>query len=100
MEWLQGFSLFLLIILGLYFITWWAKHYDEKDRKAWKMIDEGQYDRAEYGHYTYDRRSGAMVHHTTTYKMDCTAIYFKDGRTRVCNGRISMPEASGTYIRV
>ncbi len=87
----------IIVIGGLGF------YFARQERKAantWETLAEGVYDHVEYGYYEYSRRSGAMVHHTSHYKMEVTAIYLEDGSCFTGSGRADAPFPKGTKIRV
>lgn len=88
-------------IFGLFGLAMWLLvRWERKQANTWTVVADGEFDRAEYGYYTYARRSGAMVHTTSYHRMDVTTVYFTDGRSFVMNGRRDMPFPRGTKIRI
>lgn len=83
-----------LILLSLYSI--------KKKEKAqrWEFVMQGIYDHVEYGMEYYTRRSGSMVHTTSTHPAKMTAIFFEDGRTVIGKGHCDMNHPKGTEIKV
>src|SRR5579859_3684102 len=88
-------ALIILGGLGFYFAS-----QERKAANTWETLTEGVYDHVEYRCYEYSRRSGAMVHHTSHYKMEVTAIYLEDGRCLTGSGRADAPFSKGTKVRI
>ena len=88
-------------IFGLFGLAMWLLlRWERKQANTWTTVADGEFDRAEYGYYTYSSRSGAMVHTTSYHRMDVTTVYFQDGRSYAMNGRKDMPHPRGTKIRI
>jgi len=90
------FALLLLIFAFAFF----AVRHDRKLAKIWETVAEGEFARAEYSHYYYSRRSGAMVHTTSHYRVDLTTIHFTGGLAIVARGHHELPYPVGTPIRI
>jgi hypothetical protein len=95
-------SFIVVMVLVNAALLWFLYHdskMKEEKSKQWHFYDKGTYQEVVYGYDTYTRRSGSMVHTTHTYKMDLTAIYFRDGRTcMIKDQRLDMPYPTGTSI--
>ena len=88
--------LFVLLFATVVSVEW--RH--RRRARDWRVLDEGEMERVQYGHFYDETRSGAMVHSTTRLDYRYTVIHFADGRTRVLRAIISMRHPRGTKIRI
>lgn len=75
-------------------------HAENKGAATWHLIATGLFDRAEYETYYTTRRSGAMVHHSTTSRGVVMAVSFTDGRAYEINDRCDVPFPRYTMIDI
>ncbi len=88
-------GILLLFSAGIWFLVRWER----KQATTWTAVAEGALARVEHGFRTESRRSGAMVHTTSYYRVPTTTIVFDDGQAFVLRGRPDLP-APGARIRV
>lgn len=91
---------FIILFLAIGAVGLYVAKKEREAAEKWEFIAEGTYDRAEYGMSFYTKRSGAMVHTTSTHEAKMTAVFFEDGRCVIGRGHYDMLYPKGTQIRI
>ena len=89
-----------LFILGMFLVGMYFARLERKRSQNWEVVAEGEFDHAELGYDEYSKRSGAMVHTTTHYRVRRNTIHFSDGSSCVAFGRHDLSCPKGTLLRV